>query len=452
MSLMSLRLAKWVAWSLCALTVALSLGFLALFVAVTRAASASGTPFPPEAAAQLQASSLDWSETLIGLVACLAFAALGALIVSRYPTHAIGWIFCALGFLQVVEPVTGYYALYALFVAPNTLPLGLLVGWLQNWIWVIEAALLVAFLPMLFPTGRLFSPRWKLAWYLAIGATVAGALGAAFHPGPLWNYLDGFGISNPFGLPRMGGLVLMLSDAPFGLLLASMLAAAASLVVRVRHAWGIERQQIKWFAYFGVVLVMLFVVQFVVQYMLGISSPSLAVAWTLSWSIALIGLPIATGLAILRYRLWDIDVLIRLTVVYGTLTALLAGAYVALVLAAQAVVQALTGQTGQQPPVLVASTLLVVALSAPLRRAIQAAIDRRFYRRKYDAERTLATFGAALRQEVDLERLRQLVLAVVEETTQPAHATLWLRPPKQRMDREQQPTMQQALLAALDEH
>jgi hypothetical protein len=442
------RLAKWVAWSLVALNVALSLGFLLLLVAVTGAASAPGTPFSPEAAAQLQASSVGWLNTLIGLVACWAFAVLGALIVSRDPAHAIGWLFCAIGFLQVVEPFTGYYALYVLFVAPGALPLGLLVGWLQNWLWVVSAAVLIALVPLRFPTGRLVSARWKPAWWLATGATVAGVLGAAFHPGPLWNYLDRFDVPNPFGLPRLGGLALMLSDAPFGLLLASMLVAAASLVMRLRRARGVERAQIKWFAYFGVLLALLFVLQFVVQYVLGISSPSFAVAWALSWSVAFIGLPVATGLSILRYRLFDIDVLIRLTLVYGTLSALLVGAYVALVLAGQAAVRGLTGERGEQPVVIVASTLLVVALSTPLRRGVRAAVDRRFYRRQYDAERTLVAFGQALRQEVDPERLRQLVLAVAEETMRPAHASLWLRTPTRRVDREQQPVMQRAFRAA----
>jgi hypothetical protein len=157
------------------------------------------------------------------------------------------------------------------------------------------------------------------------------------------------------------------------------------------------------------------------------------------------------GVAALRYRLFDIDVLIRQTLVYGTLTALLAASYVALVLAAQEVVQALTGRTGQQPAVLVASTLLVAALFTQLRRGIQAVIDRRFYRRKYDAERTLAAFGTTLSSEVDLERLRQLVLAVVAETMQPVHASLWLSPPKQRTDRDQQSATQQAPRAALEE-
>jgi hypothetical protein len=170
--------------------------------------------------------------------------------------------------------------------------------------------------------------------------------------------------------------------------------------------------------------------------------PFLVLALDVGYYTAGISLPIVTGLTILRYRLFDIDVLIRLTLIYSTLSATLAAIYVALVLAAQAVLQALTaqaaqaaqagqaGQAGQQPVVIVASTLLVAALVTPLRRGIQATIDRRFYRRKVDAERTLAAFGATVRNEVELEQVRERLLAVVNETMQPAHAALWLRPPE----------------------
>jgi hypothetical protein len=427
---MSRRIARWLAWSLFALTVALSLGILPLFVAVTSAGSALGTPLPPQAAAQLQASPLGWLGTLVGLVACWAFAGLGAVIVSRYPAHTIGWIFCAIGFLIVVEPCAGYYAIYTLFVSPGALPGGLLAGWFQNWIWVVSAALLCAFLPLLFPTGRLLSRRWKSAWWLITGATIAGALGAAFHSGPLFNSLEGFDVPNPFGVAGLGGLFLVLGIVPFGLLLASMLVAAGSLVVRLRRARGEERQQIKWFGYFGVVLALLFVLQFVVRYILGISSPPFDAGFSLSWSVALIGLPLATGLAILRYRLFDIDVLIRRTLVYGTLTASLAALYFGLVVGLQTLMGSVNIAAASSPVVIVATTLLIAALFNPLRHGIQAAIDLSFYRRKYDAAKTLQAFSATLRSEVELEQVQERLLAVVKETMQPAHVSLWVRVPQ----------------------
>jgi hypothetical protein len=432
MSPMSPRLAKRVAWSLCALAVALGLGLLPLVVAVTRAAPTPGTPLPPDTAERLQVSALDWVEGVFGVVALVAFSVLGAVIVARSPARTLGWIFCVMGFLGAVEPFAAYYALVSLFVVSGALPGALIAGWLQHWTWVVSAALLSAFLPLLFPHGRLVSARWKPAWWLAATAMLALALGAAFHPDPLWNYLDRFDVPNPFGVTSLDGVMLVLSSLPFGLLLASMLVAAASPVVWLRCARGDELRQLKWFAYCGALLAGLFVMQGIVRHLLGASTPAFEFAFRLAWPVALTGLPVATGLAILRYRLFDVDILIRLTLVYGTLSALLAGAYVGLVLAAQAAVRALTGQTGQpqQPPVIVASTLLVVALAMPLRRGIQTTIDRRFYRRTYDAERTLAAFSAKLRNEVDLEQVRKLLIAVVEETLQPAHAALWLRQPE----------------------
>jgi hypothetical protein len=427
---MSRRIASWLAWSLFALTVALSVGFLPMFVAVTRAASAPGTPFPPAAVAQLKLPTLGWLEIVVLIVACWVFSALGAVIVSRYPAHTIGWIFCAIGFQTIVEPCAGYYAIYTLFVAPGALPGGLLAGWLQNWIWVVSAALLCAFLPLLFPTGRLLSARWKPAWWLITAATVASALGAAFHLGPLFNWLEGFDVPNPFGVAGLGGLFQVLAVVPFGLLLASMFVAAVSLVVRLRRARGEERQQIKWFAYFGVMLALLFVLQFVVHYILGISSVPIDAAWTLSWSTALIGLPLATGLAILRYRLFDIDVLIRRTLVYGMLSASLAALYFGVVVGLQTLMGSVNIAAASSPVVIVATTLLIAALFNPLRHGIQAAIDLSFYRRKYDAAKTLQAFSATLRSEVELEQVQERLLAVVQETMQPAHVSLWVRAPQ----------------------
>jgi hypothetical protein len=435
------RIARWLAWSLFALTVALGLGTLPLLVAVTRAASALGTPFPPAAAAALQASTLGWLQALVTLVVAWAFAALGALIVSRYPTHAIGWLFCALGVELVASGFTANYALYTLFVAPGALPGGLVAAWVQNWIWFVGIALGCALVPLRFPSGRLLSARWRPAMWLAVSVTVAVALLEAFRPGPLFNVLAGFDVPNPLGVAGLGAVAPALVFVLLVLFLASILVAVASLVVRLGRARGVERQQIKWFAYFALLFALLFVLQQVVNNVLGISSPAIDLAYSLGTALAFIGLPVATGLAILRYRLFDIDVIIRRTLVYGTLTTALAGVYVGVVIGAQAVVQALTGQRGEQPPlVIVASTLLVAALVTPQRRGIQAAIDRRFYRRKVDAERTLAAFGATLRNEVELERVRELMLAVIEETMQPAHAWLWLRaPPPQRGTPDAQP-------------
>src|SRR5260221_5647448 len=319
---MSTQRASWLAWSLFALAVALGIGFLPLFVAVTRAASAPDTPFPPQAVAALQMSALGWIETLVSLVGAWAFAALGDVIVSRSPAHAIGWIFCALGLEFTVEYFADYYAIYTLFLAPGALPGGLVAGWVQHWIWLVGIMLICAFVPLLFPTGRLLSARWKPAWWLASGVTVATALVVAFQPGALRNQLFGFHVPNPLGVAGLGAVAPVLNAVLFVLLLASILVAVASLVVRLRRARGVERQQIKWFGYFAIGLALLFVLQTVVD--LGISSPSVDAAFSLGTFIGGVGTAIATGLAILRYRLYDIDILIRRTLIYGTLTALLA--------------------------------------------------------------------------------------------------------------------------------
>lgn len=425
---MSARVAKWLAWSLFALTVALGVGAIPLFVAVTTAASAVGTPLPTQTVAPLDVSALVWIETPLVLLAIWTLSALGAVIVSRYPVHAIGWIFCAVGFQLVAEEFAGYYAIYALFDARGVLPGGLIAGWVQNWIWVVSISLLGAFVPLLFPTGRLLSRRWRPAWWLATGATLAVALSSAFAPEPLDNWLIGLGVPNPLGVAGLGdNLTIVLEVAPYSLLLASMLVAAASLIVRLGHARGKERKQIKWFAYFGVAFALFFVLRGVVRDLLGNPIPLLVLALDVGYYSAGICLPVVTGLAILRHRLFDIDVIIRRTLVYGTLTVLLAGLYLGLVIGVGGLVRAAFGLSEQEPLTIVASTLAVVALAQPLRRGIQTTIDRRFYRRKYDSARTLAAFGATLRVETDLVALSERLVMAVQETMQPEHISLWLR-------------------------
>jgi hypothetical protein len=432
----------WLAWLLFVLAVALSVSGIVLAAANINAASAPDTLFPPEIVQGMQRSPLDWIltwiEGVMGVVPLVAFSALGAVIVSRYPTNTIGWVFCALGPLGAVEPFAVYYAIYALFVAPGTLPGGVVAAWLQNWIWVVSIALICAFLPLLFPTGRLVSQRWKPAWWLAIGTTVALVLDRMLAPGPLGNQLDLYNIPNPLGVARPGALGVVFFTVPLDLLHASMLVAAASLVVRLRQARGYERQQIKWFAYFGAIVGVLEVLRYGATgtlRILGFSTPSfIAWAYPFVWPIALTGLALAAGLAILRYRLYDIDVIIRRTLVYGTLTAIVAAIYFAGVVGTQALLNTLTGQPKQQSPVIiVATTLAIAAVVGRLRRRLQLFIDRKFYRTKYDAAQALSTFGMALRDEVDLQALADDLVRVVDETMQPEHISLWLRAPEARM-------------------
>jgi hypothetical protein len=430
---MSIRVARWLAWSLVALAVALGLSLLPLVVAASRAAAAPGTRVPAGAIAGLDLSGLSWLKTLPVLGEAWGFAALGAVLVSRRSAPALGWLFCALGVELTVEYFADFYALYALFVAPGVLPGGLAAAWVQNWIWLVGVMLLVALVPLRFPTGRLVSPRWRPAWWLAVGVTAAGVLVAAFKPGPLGNVLDGADVPNPLGVAGLAAVVpAFIVAVLLVVLLASILLAAASLGVRLRRARGVERQQIKWFAYFALLLALDFVAQTVAQNVLGISSPFVDLAASLGLTIGLLGLPIATGLAILRYRLFDIDVLINRTLVYGTLSAILAALYFGVVVVLQTLVGAVNSTAASSQVIIVASTLLIAALFNPLRHGIQATIDQRFYRRKVDAERTLATFAATLRSEVELAEVSAHLLTVVNETMQPAHASLWLRRPPDR--------------------
>jgi hypothetical protein len=282
----------------------------------------------------------------------------------------------------------------------------------------------------LFPNGR-FVPGW-MRWVAAplVPAVFWASISIGPASVPFEVTLDAFDVVVLFGL--VGGI-------------------SAAQVYRYRRvSTPVERQQTKWIT-LGVIAGSLVGV---VYFTLPLYFPPLGRPDSLyyvlakpAYNVLWLFPPLCFAIAILRYRLWDIDVLIRRTLVYGTLTALLAVVYVGFVLGAQAVIRGVTGQTGQQPPVIVASTLLVVALFTPLRSRLQHFIDRQFYRTKYDAARALSAFGAALRSEVDLQALSDDLLAVVQETMQPAHASLWLFPPKQRMDREQQPIMQRAFRA-----
>jgi hypothetical protein len=264
---------------------------------------------------------------------------------------------------------------------------------------------------LLFPDGRLPSARWRpVAWIAAANYLVGGVIGLLWGPlfGEFFPYAE-----PPFRLPDY--FVVEVAFAVFLYVNFALLAlSAVSLVLRLRRAAGVERQQLKWFVY----AVALFALVF---------PPSIIVLGDGRLIVFLLPLvPAAAGIAILRYRLFDIDVVINRTLVYGALTVMLAAAYIATVVASQYVFRALTGQESQLA--IVASTLTIAALFVPLRRRVQAFVDRRFYRRKYDARKTLEAFSVKLRDETDLDALRDDLVGVVRETMQPAHVSLWLRP------------------------
>jgi hypothetical protein len=314
-----------------------------------------------------------------------------------------------------VAHFTSEYATYALMAAPGSLPAAKVAAWIYSWVWVPALGFIV-FLPLLFPSGRLPSPRWRpFAWFSVLLAAL-GTIVAAFSPAPG----VGLSIRNPFGI----GSLPNLSEQLQALMFALIFVASASLVVRLRRARGVERQQIKWVAYAGALgggasfptYTILEAVDLRWLHMLGYLSALVGIA----------GVPTAVGIAMTRYKLYEIDILINRTLVYGALTSMLVALYFGGIVVLQRLFVLLTGE--KSTLAVVASTLLIAALFTPLRRRIQSFIDKRFYRRKYDARRTLESFSAKLRDETDLEALNNELVGVVRQTMQPTHVSLWLRP------------------------
>ena len=295
------------------------------------------------------------------------------------------------------------------------------MGWLWSWTPYVGLGITAAFLLLLFPDGRLPSRRWRPVAWLAAGSLVALFLGS-FSPGPLGGFDDITSIENPFGIDRAGGFFDSLEGSTgWTLLVVSILASASSFVLRLHRARGDERQQLKWFAYAATLLAAGFITLSATDGESWIGAAPLVAG--------LVALPLAIGIAILRYRLYEIDVIIRRTLVYGAVTAGLAGLYFGIVLALQQVFSSFAG--GSDLAVAV-STLAVAALFGPARRRVQHAVDRRFYRRRYDAQRTLETFSARLRDEVDLDALGTELRTVVRDTMQPSDVSLWLRPAQEK--------------------
>jgi MFS family permease len=357
----------------------------------------------------------------------LIFPLVGAMIASRRPRNPLGWLCLAIGLLWAFSGLLDYYDVYGI-ARPGSLPFPLAMAWVNNWLWVPAVGLLGTYVFLLFPDGRLPSKRWRpMAWLC--GAVIGFvSVGFAFGPGPL----EGLGgVQNPIVLLRPWMMPVFRVSLP--LLPLCMLASALSLLLRYRHSGGEERQQIKWLAfaalivgatYLSVLVVGIFFVPTLVS-----GGDKVPVWYSLLLGFMLMsfaGVPIAIGFAVLKYRLYDIDVIINRALVYGPLSAMLVLIYVGGVVAMQAIFHAITGQ--ESTLAVVASTLAIAALFNPLRRRVQSLVDRHFYRRKYDAAKTLAAFNSRLREETDLDSLRDEVLGVVRETMQPEHALLWLRP------------------------
>jgi two-component system, NarL family, sensor kinase len=372
------RAAARLAWALCALTLLLLIGYIPLRLHWYAVATTRGATLPPLAVAP----SLDTIPRVIADIFSvadgLAFATLGALIVSRARERRIGWLYCAMGLVWATDYFTGVYAITALLVAPGSLPVGLAFAWIQTWTWVVAIGLGAIFLPLLYPTGRLLSRRWRPVAVFAIGLLGGGIILVAVAPGPLGNYLLDFQVStaNPLGIAALGPVYTDIAPIAMLLLLLLTLLAGASLLLRLRRSRGDEREQLKWFAY----VIAVGAAQFVTVNLLSSYFPSEEVTLTVEAATNLVGpfagacLPLLTGLAILKYRLYDIDRLINRTLVYGALTACVVGVYVLVVGALGVIFQARAGILAS-----LLATGVVALLFQPLRGRAQRSVNRLLY-------------------------------------------------------------------------
>ena len=392
------RRAAWLAWPLWALIVAgICLGFLL------------------------------WPVSEVALVplvlsTAVPFATAGAFVASWRPENPVGWLFIAFGAAAAIRFTGSQYATYALLTHRDSLPAGDFVASFAVHLWHPALGLLT-FSFLLFPHGRLLSPRWRIvAWVSAIScvtALISGMLEYEFLREYTWP--ENMSFVKPLftgSLAEVAATVFWYSSM---VILAMLFVSGVSLVLRLRRSVGEERQQLKWVVY-SVALLAFAVPSTILVIIVVQSLESVRVFFAVLFPL----IPISVGIAILRYRLYDIDRIINHTLVYGALTVMLVAVYAASIVILQGFLRALTGQESQLA--IVASTLAVAALFAPLRRRNQSFIDRRFYRRKYDARKTLEAFSATLRDETDLDALSDDLVGVVRETMQPAHVSLWLRP------------------------
>jgi uncharacterized membrane protein YhdT len=405
---MSTRTANRLAWGSCALSLVLTA--LSLLLLILNLSYPNAHLYEP------------WLDNTL---TAISYAPVGALIASRHPENPVGWLLCLYGFVISLSYFSAEYAIYALLAQPDSLPAGEAMAWVFSWM----LPLVIGFSTLsylLFPTGRLPSRRWRWAVWLTVAFIVVGVLLGAFSSGPL---SDLGPIQNPLGIVGLADIYSAILYTTFSVLLVAVIS---SVFVRLRRAGGVEHQQIKWFAYAVAANAIAVVVAYVIPGLIETPLWFERVGFALN-NIVIPAIPIAIGIAILRYRLYDIDLLINRTLVYGSLTLMLALVYFGGVTATQAVFTALTGQEQQPQLAIVISTLVIAALFTPLRRRIQSFIDRSFYRSKYDARKTLEALSAKLRDETNLEALSVDLVGAVRETMQPAHVSLWLRPdPKQR--------------------
>jgi hypothetical protein len=399
MKAMKPRRAAQLAWILGSLTFALFIIYVAL-----------GLTRPPRLPPRVTPGE---PERLLSDIPYLVFAGVGALIAARRPRNPIGWLFIAVGFFLLLPLFATEYALYALHTNPGAFPGGALAAWVTTWSWLVGIGSLVLAV-LLFPDGQLMSRGWRFLAWLVVADSALSVLALAVLLWPLrglrlvgtWEAQASLQTSTALRVLSVG----------FPLLILMMLGALLSLLLRFRRSRGEERQQLKWVVYGGSVPLAINVLTGLIT---GFGDTSFLLVVE---AIGVLALPVSIGIAVLKYRLYDIDLIINRTLVYLALTATLGFSYFALVAGVSSI-------AGDSSITVAAATLAVAALFQPLRQRIQSLINRRFYRSKYDAERTIADFSAKLRSDIDLDHLTAEMAAVVHDTLQPAQFYLWLRRP-----------------------
>jgi hypothetical protein len=386
--------------------VAASVGLLALTVAVWVAT--------PGRTADDDAPG--WELALSSVLAVMSFALVGGLVALRQPSNPIGWLMATIGLLFALVVASSEASVWALHKGSLSKTAGEWIS-VPSSVWVLALGLIGTQLPLRLPDGKLPSPRWR--WYSRVTLVLIAVafVGMSVTPGRVQ---DVAGTANPIGVDSFKGLGGM-----FFLLILSFIGGVAAPVIRYRKATAHDRVQLRWIALGGATFLACYLLSLAIVTALGLPDGSAgANAVEAVAQAAFSALPIAIGYAILRHRLYDIDVVVNRTLVYGALTATLAGTYLGCVLILQLLLGGLTGDSGLA---VAGSTLAVAAVFRPARSSIQRLVDRRFYRRKYDARRTLEGFASRLRDEVDLGTLTVELGAVVSEALQPAHVSVWLR-------------------------
>lgn len=359
-----------------------------------------------------------WSD-IFNLVTFGAFVAacavVGALVSSKRPSNPIGWILSSAGFFGIVAAVTSAY------IEQNPTPVGSpgsLADWTGSFIWTLVFAPAI-FVILLFPSGRPPGHRWEFVLWAAVVGIACAVVAYAFAPGPMTNSIDP--ALNPFGAEGLERGLEVLSSIGGALIVGAIVLSVLSLVLRFRRSSGVERQQLKWFAYAGLLNLGAFIIQLVL-FSIVPETDTLVDISNAIFSLTVTSIPVTIGIAMLRYRLYDIDRLISRTLAYGAVTAILAAGYLLGVLALQSVLP-----VGDDSPAIVAvTTLAVVVAFGPLRARTQAVVDRRFNRTRYDAQHTIDEFSTGLRSETDLDRLRSQLARTVEQAMHPAHVSVWL--------------------------